>query len=307
MEQKSRLQQDLQAAGMSPRVDEPLAKRTWWRVGGSADVYVDVPHRKALGTVQRVSSAHDLPVTVLGNGSNILVSDAGIRGVVVRLTDELAQARALDSQRVRLGGGAKLVSVLRHAMREGWTGLEMLAGVPGTVGGAVKMNAGTRLGEIGDRLIDATLVLRDGTLVTMRHDAMGLAYRSSALPAGAIVAEATLSLTDEDPAVFRERVQAHLDYRAQTQPVDVPTCGSTFRNPQGDHAARLIEAAGLKGFAIGAARVSQKHANFLVNEGGATAADLAEVIDHVRATVLDVSGVSLVPEVDFVGEWPDRR
>ncbi len=294
----------LQRATVQWRADVPLSKRTWWRVGGTADGLVVAEDLATLSAVAAATHQTGCPLFVLGNASNLLVSDRGIRGLVVRLAGDLATAHADDSaHRVVLGGGTKLVSLVRRMGREGWTGLEFLAGIPGTIGGAVRMNAGTRLGEVADALVDVTLVLRGGATTTRSASELGLVYRASALPEGSIVAAATFSTTQTEPEKSRRLIEEHLAYRARTQPVDVPTCGSTFRNPPGDHAGRLIEAAGLKGARIGTAEVSTKHANFLVNTGDATAADLRALIEHVHRTVEDRFGISLEREVHYAGDW----
>ena len=285
------------------RLNEPLVKKTWWRVGGPADAYAELASVESLCTVQALVAQHGTPLFVLGNASNLLISDRGIRGLVVCLTGELASVQRLGPRELRLGGGVKLVGFVRQAAREGWAGLEMLAGIPGTVGGAVRMNAGTRLGEVSDRILGATVVERGGHVHDLAADDLGLAYRSSRLAPGAIVAHARFGLTGANPDESRALVQEHLDYRARTQPTDVPTCGSTFRNPPGDAAGRLIEATGLKGLTIGAAQVSEKHANFLVNLGGARAADIRALIETIQARVESAHGIRLEPEVHYAGEW----
>jgi UDP-N-acetylmuramate dehydrogenase len=296
----------LREAGIPCAEDVPLARKTWWRAGGPADGYVEVDDLDTLRAVQSWAARFDLPVFPLGNASNLLISDAGIRGLVIRLTGSLAQVVAEGSPPLlTIGGGAKLMSLISRAQREGWTGLEPLAGVPGTLGGAVCMNAGTRLGEIRDVLVDVQLVLRGGADLTLPRDALHMRYRHSDLPAGAVLAHARLQTTGTDPDASRAAIAEHLAYRARTQPVDVPTCGSTFRNPPGDSAGRLIETAGLKGARIGGAVVSEKHANFLINTGDATANDLAALIRHVQQRVADAHGVWLEPEVHFAGDWSE--
>ena len=208
----------LRAHDLPLREDEPLAKKTWWRTGGPADGYLEVDGPTSLIRALRTAHAHQCPVFVLGNASNLLVSDAGLRGLVIRLTGELAEAQPLPERQLKLGGGLKLVGFLRRAPDHGWTGLEMLAGVPGTVGGAVRMNAGTREGEICERIVDVEVVRADGTPETLNRRALGFAYRHSALPLDAVVAHARVQLTDEDPEASRARVNGYLDYRARTQP-----------------------------------------------------------------------------------------
>ncbi len=295
---------DLRAAGVPLQDDLPLARKTWWRVGGPADGWAEVGEIGVLSRALAICDQARVPVFPMGNASNLLVGDGGVRGLVVRLTEGLSTAEpdSGDPPILRVGGGLRLVSLLARAQREGWTGLEMLAGVPGTVGGAVRMNAGTRLGEISDVLLGITVLLPDGRVAELPATALHLSYRHADVPDRAIVVAARLRTTGADPQESAEKVAEHLDYRARTQPVDVPTCGSTFRNPPGDSAGRLIEAAGLKGYRVGAAEVSAKHANFVVNLGGATATQIRAVIDEMIRRVALHAGVVLVPEVHFVGD-----
>ncbi len=289
---------------MAVKLDEPLVKKTWWRAGGPAEAWAEIGTVEALTRALRVTHARGVPVFVMGNASNLLVGDGGIPGLVVRLTGDLARLEAVEPGALVLGGGLKMVSLLRTAQREGYTGLEMVAGIPGTVGGGIRTNAGTRLGEIGDRVTRVDVLRGDGRAETWLPSHLGFAYRHCELPADAVVTEVHVALSDLDPAESRAHVAEHLEYRARTQPTDVPTCGSTFRNPPGDSAGRLVEAAGLKGFAVGGAQVSEKHANFLVNTGSATAADLRRLIETVQARVLDKFGVPLQREVHYAGTFP---
>ena len=296
----------LVAAGLRVQEDAPLAPRTWWQVGGPADGFVKASTVAELQAVVRAATTTGCPLFVLGNGTNLLISDRGIRGLVVQLARDLTQAEALPGQDppiVQAGAGTKLVPFLKKAMRFGWTGLEVFAGIPGTVGGAVRMNAGARLGETKDALLEVDVVLPDGTLETLSAESLRMAYRTTHLPQGAVVARARFRTTGGDVDAMREHVDTHLEHRATTQPLDQPSCGSTFRNPPGDHAGRLSEAAGLKGFRIGQAQVSTKHANFIVNLGGARADDVRRLIEHVQRTVLQKFGVRLEREVHLVGDW----
>ena len=295
-------------AALAPRAvrdDEPLLKRTWWRVGGPADGSIDVATTGELQQVVRAAHATGCPLTVLGNASNVLVADLGVRGLVVRLVGGLADVRDVGGGQLELGGGLKLVGFIRKAPAAGWTGLEMLAGVPGTVGGAVAMNAGTRLGEIGDVLVSVGLVLPDGSLRIVPAEELDIRYRHGGLPEGAVVAWARVRYGHVNPQESQRLIDEHLAYRAATQPIDVPTCGSTFRNPPQRSAGQLIEASGLKGFRIGEAQVSLKHANFIENRGGASAKDIRRLIGHIQQQVWVAHRVLLEPEVQFVGDWSD--
>jgi UDP-N-acetylmuramate dehydrogenase len=293
---------ELAAIGIVAEADAPLHKRVWWRVGGRADLYAEIGDLDGLVAARRWASARAVPWFLLGNGSNLLVSDAGIRGLVVRLVGALADATA-ESDHVVAGAGCRNAVLLARAAKNGWTGLDALAGIPGTVGGAVRMNAGSLLGETGDTLVDVQVLDAAGVLRTVPKDALALGYRHCALPKGATVVQARFARSSEDPVAVEARIRTFLERRKATQPLDLPSCGSTFRNPPGDAAGRLIEATGLKGFRIGGAEVSPKHANFIVNHGDATAADIASVIVHVQARVQAVHGVALVPEVERVGDW----
>jgi UDP-N-acetylmuramate dehydrogenase len=294
---------ELEALGIPHRTHEPLVKKTWWRAGGPADVFVEAPDEATVLRVVEVARRTGAELFVLGNASNLLVSDSGIRGIVLRLAGEMAQVTELAGRELALGGGLKLASFLTRALRAGWTGLELFAGIPGTVGGAVRMNAGTALGEIKDRLLDVRLLTRDGAVEVLPVEQLRMSYRHCELPEGSVVLSARFSLTDADPAHSRHQVEEHLEYRSRTQPVDVPTCGSTFRNPPGEHAGRLIDRCGLKGLAIGGAVVSEKHANFLVNTGTATAADLRRLIETVQHRVAEQTGIVMRPEVHLAGDW----
>lgn len=279
----------------------PMNKRTTWRTGGPADLLVTASTLEQLAGIQRAAREAGAPVVPVGAGSNLLVADAGVRGIVVQLDGALADT-AVEGGRLVAGAGLRLVVLLARAARLGWPGLEALAGIPGTVGGAVRMNAGTSLGEIGDRLLDVDVVHPDGHVETLPAAALGLRYRHSGLPPGAIVARARLRL-EGDAAESHARAAEFLAKRKASQPLDLPSCGSTFTNPPGDAAGRLIDAAGLKGTAIGGAQVSEKHANFLVNTGGATSSQIAALVRHVQDVVEARSGVRLVPEFQAIGEW----
>jgi len=287
------------------REDAPLASRVSWKIGGPADGLVEIPSVRALSGVVRAAADTGCPFVVLGKGSNLLVADGGIRGLVGVLVDDLADVVSEGGTPpvIRAGAGLSLTTLLSRAQKARWTGLDALAGIPGTVGGAVVMNAGTSLGDTAKSVVDVDVVLADGTIATLTRDDLRMTYRTTHLPPGAIVASARLQTTDEDADVAWERLRAFLARRKETQPLTLPSCGSTFRNPPGDAAGRLIEAAGLKGFTIGGAQVSPKHANFVVNLGDATAADVRRVIEHIEDTVAARFGVHLEREVHYAGAW----
>jgi len=283
------------------RFDEPLRRHGFYRLGGPAEAFAVISDAAAL---QRLM-ATGLPVTVIGNGSNLLVADAGVPGVCIRLKGDFL-ASEVSGDTVAAGGGLLNTVLLRRIDKAGLGGLGCLAGVPGTVGGAVRMNAGWSVGEIADRLLSADVILPSGEATTLTAAQLGFSYRRAAgLPAGAVVSRVRLRLL-KGAAVDEERalVQRYLARRKATQPLDKPSCGSVFKNPPGDHAGRLIDASGLKGHTIGGAQISARHANFIVNLGGATAADVYALIRLARDTVLQEHGVRLEPEVHAIGAWP---
>lgn len=292
----------LDFAGVPLQRDVPLHKRVWWRVGGPADVFAEVETLAALSRLRAAATAAGVPVFLLGNGSNLLVADAGIRGLVIKLAGELAEVVATESV-LDCGAGLKNNVLLARAAKHRWSGLDPLAGIPGTIGGAVRMNAGSLMGETSDILIDVDVVLPDGAVQTIPLTDLRMRYRHCELPPGAIVARARLHHGRVPYDESAARIQAFLEKRKATQPLDQPSCGSTFRNPPGDTAGRLIDAAGLKGFTIGGAQVSEKHANFVLNLGDATAKDIRAVIEAVMAKVEAVHGVKLHPEVEIAGAW----
>jgi len=277
-----------------------LHRQVYWRVGGPAEYLVQVTTLEQLQGVMALGA-----VTVLGNGSNILVHDAGLPGIVIRLGGDLADLQ-IDGARAVAGAGLLLTVLLARLDKAGLAGAEPFSGVPGTVGGAVVMNAGSLLGEASDLVESVEVVLPGGELLQCSATDLAFGYRKSTLPSGAVIAWATLALTEENVSVRREERLAFLARRKATQPLGKPSCGSTFTNPPGDHAARLIEAAGLKGHRHGNAEISGKHANFIVNHGGATAEEIRHLIALARCTVRDRFGVWLEPEVHLLGPWaPD--
>jgi len=290
------------AADASP--GESLAPWTSLRVGGRAEVLVRPRNADALVSVLSRARAEGLPVHVLGGGANTLVGDLGIPGVTLKLPpdffSEEVQPFASGGGLVTLGAGAAIVR-LPNAMRaRGWVGAEFLAGIPGTIGGAVAMNAGTKNGECA-RVLDAVELATPDGIGWVPRSALTLRYRFTELPPGAIITRARFRLPDGDVDASRAAMEADLAYRKHTQPLSQPNCGSVFTNPPGDHAGRLIDSVGLKGARLGGAQISTLHANWIVNLGGARAADVLGLIERAQARVQEATGIVLVPEVKRVG------
>lgn len=279
--------------GKSVRFNEPLAPRTSMRVGGPAAAFVEV--RDASQLVATLSFCHDEQVewAVIGLGSNLLVRDEGFDGVVLKLAGEFVKI-SVSGTRVRAGGAAPIVALCREAAKHGLAGAEGLVGIPGTVGGAVRMNAGTDV-EIGDVISTVEIVVAGEKLQKLTNPEF--AYRRSSLDRLAVVCAAELELTRGDAKAVQQELRRRIDRRNATQPLELPNAGSMFKNPPGDYAARLIEAAGCKGWRSGGAEVSTKHANFIVNRGGAKCADVLELMEKVRTAVKATHGIDLEPEV----------
>jgi UDP-N-acetylmuramate dehydrogenase len=281
--------------------DAPLAARTTIRVGGPADLLVRPADPDALAELLRCARELGIPLHVLGGGANTLVADAGVRGIVVRLPADLA-GEAAHGETLVLGAGqpTSRLWVRGHAL--GLVGMEFIAGIPGTLGGALAMNAGTKLGEMKDVVRRVEVATADGAGF-LEAAALGFAYRTCRLPPGAVASRVEFALRRGDVAGSERVMQEDRERRRRTQPLDRPNFGSTFRNPPGDHAGRLVEAVGLKGHRIGGALWSDVHANFVVNAGGATARDVLALVNLARSRVKESFGIVLEPEVRLVGEF----
>jgi UDP-N-acetylmuramate dehydrogenase len=297
--QKSALER---ALGDAVEFDVPMARHTSLRIGGPADAVATPASRDDLATLLDLCEQHQLPTLSIGAGFNLLVSDAGIDGVVIRLS----RFRRLE-QRSRTAvfaeAGVTHASLTRFCVERGLSGLEFGAGIPGVVGGWVTMNAGIGTREVVDVALEVEIVGpgREPARILTR-DELDFSYRSFRnLPLGAVVVSVLFEVTPAEPDDVRSEVDRLLAQRARTQPLNIPSCGSVFKNPQGDFAGRLIEAAGLKGEREGGARISPLHANFIANTGGATAADVQRLMERAREAVEKSSGVRLEPEVRIVG------
>ena len=277
-----------------------LAELIWFRTGGAAEWLVRPTDADDLAAFLRNLPA-DVPVLALGLGSNVIVRDGGVSGVTVRLGKAFA-AVAVDGDCIRAGGGAPGIAVASAARDAGLTGLEFLRGIPGTAGGAVRMNAGAYGRDVADILVEATIVRRSGKVETLPASAFGFSYRHSALADGDIVVEAVFRGQPGDRAAIAAEMDRIVAEREASQPLRSRTGGSTFRNPPGHKAWALIDAAGCRGLRRGGAQVSEKHTNFLINTGDASSADIEALGEEVRARVLAQSGVTLEWEIARVGE-----
>ncbi|MBO8128614.1 MAG: UDP-N-acetylmuramate dehydrogenase [Peptococcaceae bacterium] len=291
-------------SGLKGRIvrDEPLAKHTTYRIGGPAEVFVEPYGIDDLQRVVAYAHSQSLPLTVIGAGSNLLVSDQGLPGIVVKLGKGLSRI-SVNGFYITAEAGARLSRITSIACENGLGGLEFLAGIPASVGGAVAMNAGAHGSQISDFIRYVSVICEDGSIEQRCKDEIEFGYRQSSLQSElVIIASATLECFPKSPTLIREETKAILDRRKRTQPLEYPSAGSVFKNPPGDTAGRLIEAAGCKGMSVGGAQVSLKHANFIVNTGTAKARDVRELIAKVRERVYNKFGIHLELEVKLLGK-----
>ena len=284
--------------------DESLASRTSFGIGGPADFFVEIARPDAIEQAIQGCCERDIPYLLLGAGTNLLIADRGVEGLVVRVVNREHQ---IDGTRVRAGAGLKMMRLARIVADANLRGFEFAIGVPGTVGGAVYQDAGCWGKEIREVLVEAEGFVPGHGRQTWTPPALKFGYRTSALREGdlkgGLVIAATIQLARGDGEEAKQLMARLTRERSETQPIKTKNCGSVFKNPPGDSAGRLVQAAGLKGSREGAAVVSQLHGNFIVNEGGATAADVRKLIEHVMAEVKRRFGTDLEPEVEMVGRW----
>jgi len=283
------------------RYDEPMALHNSWRAGGPARCFFKPADVTELCEFLQQLDPQE-PLLWVGLGSNLLVRDGGFPGTVIFTLGTLNELEWLDATTLRAGAGVTCSKVARESARQGLAGLEFLAGIPGTMGGALAMNAGAFGGETWDRVVVVETVDRAGCLHTRKPDEYQVSYRTVEGVADEWFVAARLRLETGDSALAKQQIRKLLAQRGESQPVQQNSCGSVFRNPPGDHAARLIEATGLKGKTLGGAQVSLKHANFIINTGTATAADIETLLNQVQSCVEQEHGVRLEPEVRIVGE-----
>ncbi len=298
-------------AGPALRTDEPLRKYTSFRIGGPADFFLAPPSEEVLSCVLQAAHELSVPVTLIGGGTNLLISDLGVRGLVVRL------GRAFDTRTwsddgsdkvlVEVGAATGLGKLVSEAVDRGLAGLEFASGIPGTVGGGTLMNAGAFGGEIGSAIVYARGVGLDGRRLVFERDDLRFSYRKLALDIGVVITSIRFRLSRSSVGKLKRMVDSVQAKRKRKQPLGFPNAGSVFKNPPDEHAGRLIERAGLKGVTIGQAQISPDHANFIVNLGGARAGDVAKLMGLAQEAVWKKSGLWLEPEVRLVGEWNEAE
>ncbi len=292
--------------GLEVKINEPMAPYTSIRVGGPADLFLQVNTLSGLSQTVRLLNQHKTPFCLLGKGSNVLVSDLGVRGAVLRLGGDFRRAewRVHDGTPSCIVGSAYPVAQLvRQAVRQGFSGLEFAEGIPATVGGAVVMNAGAYGSEMEKVVVHVEGLTPNAEEKIFARDDLAFSYRATHLPQGFIVTRVYFLLSKGIAAEMGQKMRDLVIKRKRSQPVGFPNSGSMFRNPPGDFSGRLIEAAGLKGKRIGRAEISLRHANFIVNLGGARAADLKELMELARREVKEKFDVELIPEVHLMGDW----
>lgn len=283
-------------------VNEPMSKHTTFRIGGNADVFVS-PEVSQVSALIALAKEYEVPVTVIGNGSNLLVGDKGIRGLVLSFGKE-AEAIHLEGNRMTVAAGTILAKAAAEAAKNSLTGLEFAAGIPGSLGGAIVMNAGAYGGEMKDVVISAKVLTPAGEIKELSNEELELSYRHSCIPEkDYIVLEATLELEPGEESAIREKMADFKNRRVEKQPLEYPSAGSTFKRPEGYFAGKLIQDANLRGYQVGGAQVSEKHCGFVINKGNATAADVLQLIQDVKRIVYDTFQVELEPEVKMIGEF----
>lgn len=294
----------LESENIEYRQNEPMRAHTTFKIGGEADIFIIPASPAAL--ISAVKKCTELEITyfILGNGSNLLVSDGGIEGAVISLSG--INGISSDGEKITCGAGAMLSSVCLKALSLSLTGLEFAYGIPGTAGGALYMNAGAYGGQMADVIESAKCLTASGEIKTLKKEDMRLGYRSSVFKKGGlIIISLTLALKKGDKAEIKAEMDELLNRRKQKQPLEYPSAGSTFKRPEGYFAGALIEKNGLKGLSVGGAQVSEKHAGFVINRGGATAADVKALIGKIQKKVFENDGVMLEPEVIFKGRNGD--
>lgn len=285
------------------KVQEPMAKHTTFRLGGTADYYVMPKSEEEIRALISLCRREEVPYYIVGNGSNLLVSDAGYRGVIIAIGREMAVIE-VHGCTIRAQAGALMSQIASAALEHKLAGFEFASGIPGTIGGAAVMNAGAYGGEMIQVLKEATVLTKEGEILTLSAEELELGYRTSnVITCGYTVLSGTLSLKEGDPSEIKKQMDEYSMARKTKQPLELPSAGSTFKRPEGYFAGKLIDDAGLRGYQVGGARVSDKHCGFVVNQENATAKDVLQLIEDVQKTVKEKFGVDLEPEVKRVGKF----
>ena len=283
--------------------DEPMKQHTTVKIGGPADFFLVPETGEEVGEIIKICRKTDTPYFILGNGSNLLVGDGGYRGTVIQVYRNMS-AVTVEGTTITAQAGALLSAVAAAAKNASLTGFEFAGGIPGTVGGAAVMNAGAYGGEMKDVLVEVTVMDAEGKIFAIPAEKLELGYRTSVIKkAGYIVLEAKIRLKEGDQEAIRERMKELTIQRTTKQPLEYPSAGSTFKRPEGYFAGKLVMDSGLRGYQVGGARVSEKHCGFVINAGGATAKDVRTLMENVRDIVYEKYGVTLEPEVKFLGEF----
>lgn len=282
--------------------NELLSQHTTMKIGGPADIFIEPSSLENIQKVMTFIKERQIPWRAIGRGSNLLVSDKGIEGVVIKLGSGLDHL-SINESTITVGGGHSLVSLSTLISKKGLSGLEFASGIPGSVGGAVYMNAGAHGSDISKILTKAHILFEDGAIEWLSKDEMEFTYRTSVLQKKrpGIVLEAEFQLIKGDRTAIVSQMQKNKDYRKETQPWNFPCAGSIFRNPLPNYAGKLIEDAGLKGFQIGGAKISEMHGNFIVNAGNATAKDVLDLIQYIKDKILNLYGIKIETEVEIIG------
>lgn len=290
------------------RLDEPLSKHTTYRIGGPAKAFVLVNSVAALNTAMAACLADECPWVLVGKGSNLLVADAGFPGVALSLAGEFRNWNFdEETHRVVVGAGTILSRLVQEVFHRGYSGMEFAVGTPGTVGGALRMNAGTKDDWIGSRVISVTTFVPGAGLKRYAGSDIEWAYRSTSFSPDEIIVECELQLEPAVSGSIHDRMKTLLDKRKASQPLEYPSCGSVFKNPEGHSAGQLIDSVGLKGSLCGGAQISEKHANFIVNKNNASASDVRTLIERAQEKVKEHYGIELQPEVKFLGFEEDLK
>lgn len=284
-------------------LDEPMKKHTTFRIGGPADYFLMPQNKEEVQKITALCREQGVPYYIIGNGSNLLVADKGFRGVIIQIYKGMSSVKAKGSI-LKAQAGASLSKIANEALREGLTGFEFAAGIPGTLGGACVMNAGAYGGEMKDVLLSVTVLNKEGEILVIPREEMELGYRTSIVAKkGYLVLEAEIELHKGEEEKIRSRMEELKDKRVTKQPLEYPSAGSTFKRPEGYFAGKLIEDTGLRGFRVGDAKVSEKHCGFVINCREATAKEVDELMRQVSDRVYEKFGVRLEPEVKRLGEF----